>query len=114
MFFGASLSRIAVISIAVLGWFFCAFYTAETANTYGSDYSLWLIIGILLGPASIPLALIYFRLSGERYRRRKYSVDGKSDLPKMVRCTRCGEFVPESFERCQFCGAIIRKRKRFI
>ncbi len=112
--FAMSLQRIALISIAVIGWLFCAFYTAETANSYGADYTFWLLLGILTGPLSVPLAVLYFRLSGERYRRRRYSVDGKSDLPRMVRCLRCGEMVPESFERCQFCGAPIKKRTKLI
>jgi hypothetical protein len=103
---------IALVSFAVLGWLFCAFYTAGRARANGRNYHLWLTIGLLLGPIAFVLSLVLFRSIGERHRRQRYGEGGKYDVPEMMTCPGCGESVPRSYGSCQFCGASLSRGKR--
>ena len=103
---------IALVSFAVLGWLFCAFYTAGRARANGRDYHIWLAIGLLLGPIALILSLALFRSTGERQRRSRYGEDGKYDVPEMITCPKCGESVPRSYASCQFCGASLHIGRR--
>lgn len=105
-------STIALICVAVLAWLACAFYAAGTARNNGESYNLWLIIGVLTGPLGLVFALVYFRLTGERYRRRRYAAEEKSDIAAVTRCPNCNQVIPVTFERCQFCGCPLDRRKR--
>ncbi|MDD5749119.1 MAG: hypothetical protein PHP64_08805 [Actinomycetota bacterium] len=110
--FAFSTQKVAIISFGVLAWLFCAFSGAEFARANGGSYGFWLFIGILLGPVGLLFSYVYFRLTGERYRRYRHGVGKKSDIPEMVRCPGCGEWVPYGFKRCQFCGSFVGKKRR--
>lgn len=103
-----STARISLIMVAALTWLVCALYAAGTARNNGASYHLWLVVGLMTGPLGLVVALIYFRVTGERYRRHRYSVDGRSDLPEMVRCPGCGQTVPHSYMTCHFCGTSLK------
>jgi len=107
-----SVQKIAIISVAVVAWLFCAFSAAEIARTNGGSYNFWLLVGLMTGPLGLALTYGYYRLTGERYRRYRHGVGRRSDLPEMTRCPGCGEWVPIGYERCQFCGTEIHGKKR--
>ena len=112
LFAAVEISRIALISVAVLVWFGCAFYTAGMARNSGSNYHLWLLTGVLTGPLGLVFGYLYLKMTSERSRRIRYSEGGKSDIAEMVRCPNCGESVPISFGNCQFCGASLSGKRR--
>lgn len=105
------LKWIAIIAVTVVAWLFCMYTTAELGRSNGQSYGLWVTIGFLTGPFGLAFAFIYFRLTGERHRRMRYGVGGKSDLPEIIRCPQCGQSVPSAFECCQFCGSPIHGRR---
>ncbi|MDD5448447.1 MAG: hypothetical protein PHO53_04705 [Actinomycetota bacterium] len=102
---------IALIAVGVVAWLFFAFSTAAVARSNGSSYNVWLFVGFLTGPVGFVFAWLYFRIAGERARRERHA-SRDSGLPEMTRCPNCGQYVPESYKRCQFCGAPLRGRKR--
>jgi hypothetical protein len=97
--------NIGLIASAVLIWLFCAFSTAAVARANGRGYHLWLFIGLLGGPVAFAFAYLFFRITGERHRRIRHGEKRQYDVPEMVRCPGCGQSVPGSFTRCQFCGS---------
>ena len=103
---------IALVSIAVLGWLFCAFSTSSLARANGRDHQVWFALGLLLGPLALVIGFLMFRSGGERQRRKRYGEGGQYDVPEMVRCPKCGESVPKSYGTCQFCGASLQPGKR--
>ena len=105
------IKAVAIASVAVLAWLFCAFTAANMGRANGQSYNLWLLVGLLGGPAGIAFAYIYFRLSGERYRRIRYGSGHHYDEPDMIRCPGCGQAVPRSYQSCQFCGAQLHGRR---
>ncbi|MCG2795265.1 MAG: hypothetical protein L6427_05280 [Actinomycetia bacterium] len=111
LFAAVELSTVALVTVAVLVWFGCAFYTAGIARNSGRSYHLWLLIGVLTGPPGLVFAYLLLELTGERSRRIRYGEGGKSDIAEMVRCPNCNQSVPRSFEHCQFCGAPLSRRK---
>ncbi len=96
---------IALAASAVLIWLFFAFSTAAVARANGQSYNAWLFIGFLGGPVAFGFAYLFFRLTGERHRRIRHGERHQYDVPEMVRCPGCGQSVPSSFPRCQFCGS---------
>jgi len=112
LFAAVELSTIALVSVGVLVWFGCAFYTAGMARNNGSNYHLWLLIGVLTGPLGLIFGYLYVQMTSERNRRRRHSEGGKSDIAEIVQCPNCGQSVPISFGDCQFCGAPLSRKKR--
>lgn len=112
LFAAVEISRIALVAVGVLVWFGCAFYTAGMARNNGSNYHLWLLIGVLTGPLGLVFGYLYLKMTSERSRRIRYGEGGKSDIAEMVHCPNCGESVPRSFVDCQFCGASLSRKKR--
>lgn len=113
MYFAANtLMVVGIVSCAVLLWIFCAFSAANMARTNGRSYGLWLVIGLLAGPAGLLGAWAYFRISGERHRRIRHGTDGRYDLPEIITCPGCGQSVPSAFQNCQFCGCPLHTRRR--
>ncbi|MFH1150446.1 MAG: hypothetical protein V1748_08220 [Actinomycetota bacterium] len=102
---------IAIIAVGIVVWLFCMYTCAELARSNGQSYGLWVTIGFLTGPIGLAFAWAYFRLTGERHRRIRYGVGGKSDLPEIIQCPRCGQSVPSAFECCQFCGSPLHGRR---
>lgn len=107
-----STQMIAIVSVSVLVWLGCAFYAGGLARNNGRSYNMWFLVGFLLGPVGLLITWLYFQLSGERHQRHRHSVGRRSDIPEMVKCPRCGQSVPTSFDCCQFCGAPVRGGKR--
>ena len=105
-----TLPLVAVTLVAVIAWFACAFKTASIASNNDANYQLWAVIGFMTGPVGLVISYFYFRATGERHRTARYSVDGKSDLPQMISCPRCGQSVPRIYESCQFCGQPLGKK----
>jgi hypothetical protein len=103
---------VGLASVGVLVWLFCAFSTASLARTNGRSYNLWLLVGLLTGPLGLGFSYLYYRVTGERYRRTRYGEGHHYDIPEMVRCPSCNESVPRSFESCQFCGAPLHRGRR--
>lgn len=113
MFFAeVEFSKIALVSVAVLAWLGCSFYTAGMARNSGKSYHLWLLIGFLTGPVGLLFGYVFLHLTSERTRRIHYGEGGRSDIAEMVKCPNCGQSVPRSFGECQFCGASLYGRKR--
>lgn len=110
MLAAVSVKWIAIISLAVIGWFACAFYAGGMARNEGMSYHLFWMIGFLTGPLGLAFSLIYFRMTGERYRRERFSVKGTHDIPEMERCPQCGQAVPVSYDCCQFCGEPLSRK----
>lgn len=106
------IKTIALIGVAILVWFGCAFYVAGMARNGGKSYHLWLVIGVLTGPLGLLFGYLYIHLTGERHRRIHYGTGGKSDMAEMVRCPNCDQSVPLSFDHCQFCGAPVPRGRR--
>jgi hypothetical protein len=103
---------IALVSSGVLIWLFCAFSTAAVARASGQSYNIWLLIGFLGGPVSLAFVFLLSRVIGERHRRIRHGEGRRYDVPEMIRCPRCGQSVPSSFPRCQFCGSPLHGAKR--
>ncbi len=103
---------IGLVSMGVLAWLFCAFTLAALARGVGQSYNLWMFVGLVTGPVGLVAGYLYFRVTGERYRRSRYGEGGKYDLPEMVRCPACGESIPRSYEVCQFCRQPLHAGKR--
>lgn len=107
-----TLMIVALASMGVLAWLFCAFTAASLARSNGQSYNVWLVIGLLTGPIGLAVVYFYLRVSGERYRRTRYGEGHQYDIPEMIRCPKCGESVPRSFDNCQFCGAPLHHGRR--
>jgi ribosomal protein L32 len=107
-----TLATVALLCIVVVLWLACAFYAAGRANNNGANYYYWTMIGLLSGPIGAAVAFFYFRAESERSRTRRYSEDGKGDVPKMISCPNCGESIPRVYEACQFCGKPVLKHRR--
>ena len=103
---------LAIVSVVVVVWLFCAFTVANFARSNGESYGGWLAAGLLGGPITLGVGYLYFRITGERYRRTRYGEKTRSDMPEMVKCPRCNESVPRSFTNCQFCGEPLHHRRR--
>lgn len=98
---------IALVASGVLIWLFCSFSTAAVASANGQSYNAWLFIGLLGGPVALIFAYLFFRATGERHRRIRHGEKHHYDIPEMVRCPGCGQSIPSSFTRCQFCGSTL-------
>lgn len=96
----------------VVAWLACTFYAAGRASNNDANYWGWTALGLLTGPLGAAIAYVYFRNAGESKRIKRYSVDGREDMPRIITCPGCGESVPLSYECCQFCGAALHKRHR--
>lgn len=108
-----SIARIAIYSVIVVVWFFCAFNAAAIARNNGESYGVWLVIGLLTGPFGLAFTAIFFWFTGERRRRLRHGRKERADfLPDIVNCPKCGSSVPSSYERCQFCGARLKRKHR--
>ncbi|MHB8896656.1 MAG: hypothetical protein ACYC99_15985 [Candidatus Geothermincolia bacterium] len=113
MYFAANtIMIVALISCAVLFWLFCMFTTANIARSNGENYNLWMLIGLFTGPVGLLFTLVYFRFSGERYRRIRHGAGKTYDMPEIVQCPGCGQSVPSGFNSCQFCGAALHGHRR--
>ena len=107
-----SLMIIGLVLVGVLAWLFCAFTLAAMARSVGQNYNLFMVIGLLTGPVGLAAGYIYFRVTGERYRRSRYGEGGKYDVPEIIRCPSCGQSVPRSYDYCQFCDAPLHAGRR--
>lgn len=107
-----TLAQVAAASLIVVAWLACAFYAAGRASNNDANYWGWTTLGLLTGPLGAAIAYVYFRNAGESKRIKRYSVDGREDMPRIITCPGCGESVPLSYECCQFCGATLHKRHR--
>ncbi len=105
------LKTVAIASMAILAWLFCAFSTANIARANGQNYNLWLLVGLLTGPLGLMFAYLFFRLTGERTRRTRYGADHRYDVPDMISCPNCGQSVPRSYDSCQFCRFPLHGRR---
>jgi len=108
---GLSLAQASVILVAVMLWVACALKAAGIAHNNDGNYQLWAAVGLLTGPVGLAASYFYFRATGERHRTARYSVDGRSDLPQMTSCPKCGQSVPKIYENCQFCGQPLGKKR---
>ena len=103
---------IALVASGVLVWLFCAFSAAAQARSNGESYNLWLLIGLVTGPLGLLFAWLYFRLSGERYRRIRHGAGRQYDMPEIIECPGCRQSVPSGFHTCQFCGTPLHGKRR--
>jgi len=100
-----TLMMVALASMGILLWLFCAYSAGSLARSNGHSYNLWLAIGLLSGPVGLAAIYLNIRITGERYRRTRYGDGQQYDLPEIVQCPKCNQSVPRAFESCQFCGA---------
>lgn len=103
---------VGLVSFGVIAWLFCAFSLASLARGAGRSHNVWMVVGLLTGPVGLAVGYLYLRTSGERHRRRRYGERGKYDVPEMIRCPKCGESVPRSFDTCQFCKERLQAGRR--
>lgn len=103
---------IALVASGVLVWLFCAFSAAALARSNGESYNLWLLIGVVTGPLGLLFARLYFRVSGERYRRIRHGAGRQYDMPEIIECPGCRQSVPSGFHTCQFCGTPLHGKRR--
>lgn len=94
-----------LVSIGVIVWLFCMYSTANIARSNGENPTIWFVVGLLAGPVGLGFAWLYFRLTGERYRRIRHGAGHRYDMPEIIQCPGCRQSVPSAYQTCQFCGA---------
>jgi hypothetical protein len=112
MYFAASntIMIVALVSAGALLWLFCMYTLGNMARANGENRTLWMLIGLFTGPVGLAFGWLYFRLTGERYRRIRHGAGKQYDMPEIVKCPGCGQSVPSAFHTCQFCGSPLHGR----
>ncbi len=82
-------------------WLVFAIATALVANSRGAGGCLWLVVGFVLGPVGLVLAVILAKPSG-RCPFCREAID-----PKATRCPHCQGVIKNSGGFCRKCGATL-------
>ena len=83
--------------IIVFIWFFCGIMAASVAKSKGDRGCFGLILGFLLGPIGVIIALLSSPKQAKLDERALKS-------GKMKRCPACAELVKVEATKCRHCG----------
>lgn len=89
--------------IGAIVWLICGFVAGVVAEYNGRNGCGWFLLGFLLGPFALLLAVA---MGKDRDALNQKMVESG----KLVKCGSCAELVLPEATRCRFCGATLERR----